>query len=833
MKKIIRTFIVLLLVFSVFSSCKFFYQPVDTYLKEYTENCAIMRYEYSKEYPNDTTEIVNIPSEDDVSITCYLRNPQLVTLGASLTNNINDVTGFTFKQSSTDKRIVTLTIDKDYLYNTELNYAMNNSSADITTSIVLQQLNGSSILRTFEPYSISMKANTPPDIPEGVTVSNNSEKNTYLLCFNMCDMNGINADIESIKINDNSFAIKYDKTNSYGFTIPDSRFSVTSTKPSYYQKNTSNNIDFNETGLYSRPVYFDTQDTISDENKSYTIIFTDRLGLTSSITTSVKSQRIEQLSCSELHQAKIVQQTGSEYGSVKITCPTDFSDATIYYEVCATEGNYSDLPDDTNTFTKYNEGNQVSDVTLDLNIGWNRIKVFARKSGYVDSYPQIFDIYVSRVRVYVNADYTGSVNTGSSSNPFTTIKDAINSLEEPSSEDNTILLLSDVTITETIENKKNSDSVNLTIYGINSDGTYINRTISGNETLPVFSITEKAVILDYLTITKGKNTNGGTISILSGAKVTIQNNCEITDCIGTNGSAIYCSGDSGNLSIVNLYGKIHDNTAENSIIELDNYSTLNMYSQSAIQDNTCTSSSPVCVNIKENGLLNMQGGTIKDNGISNYYDVKINENAILQIQGDSFIDKTYLQNINGTVITVSGSLDNETVTSLTLADYTIDKQILSNTTDVTLNQSICDQFDIEPKENIEYCIILEENKGILKEAGIKLANIDKVELSVSSTEFNTESLQLTEDTKITMSILAKDSSGNEIDISDYITNKSMILYQDTIPVSGYSITSQDDSVTCELSLTGLYISVYQLKMSVTINGTVYSEQVNIYVKTND
>lgn len=199
MKKNFKSAFVLVLIFSVFSSCKLFNQPIDTYLKEYTENCAIMRYEYSKEYPTDDDGYVNLSSDDSAIVTCYLRNTQMITLDSKLTSMANSIAGYTFEQDTSDMKVVSLTIDKDFLYNTELNYAINNSSADITPTITLQQLNGNTVLRTFEPYQIKIKANSSPQIPEGVLVSNNSEKNTYLLCFNMCDMSGINADIESIK----------------------------------------------------------------------------------------------------------------------------------------------------------------------------------------------------------------------------------------------------------------------------------------------------------------------------------------------------------------------------------------------------------------------------------------------------------------------------------------------------------------------------------------------------------------------------------------------------------------------------------------------------------
>lgn len=286
MKIQIRIMFMLILLMCLIS-CDHYAQPIDTFLGEYSEKCVILACNYPQEYKMNSNNFYVLNSSKSVNIECLIRNPQLVTLYGGFSTSAKDNSGLSFAQQDLDKRFITITIDKLFIYNAELDYARNKASADITTSLYLRTIDEASNIIEYEPYSFYWHVNSKPPVPQGIVVSNNVNTNTYLLCFDMCDMNGIHADIVSIKINDQSFDVQYNESNLFGFSINDSRFEVTSIKPDYYQVNEVNGIDFNASGEYTRPVYFDTNDLISDEDREYTITIKDRLGLTNSVTVSI------------------------------------------------------------------------------------------------------------------------------------------------------------------------------------------------------------------------------------------------------------------------------------------------------------------------------------------------------------------------------------------------------------------------------------------------------------------------------------------------------------------------------------------------------------------
>ena len=58
------------------SSCNLFGLKVHDYLKEYTENAAVLLYQLDKEYPLDKEGFVSVPSDKELNVYLILRNPK-------------------------------------------------------------------------------------------------------------------------------------------------------------------------------------------------------------------------------------------------------------------------------------------------------------------------------------------------------------------------------------------------------------------------------------------------------------------------------------------------------------------------------------------------------------------------------------------------------------------------------------------------------------------------------------------------------------------------------------------------------------------------------------
>lgn len=69
-------FLFLFISFWLFSSCDLFNQDLKGYLKRYTEEAAIGRYELDGVYPVDSSGYTCIDSTTAHTITFYMRNPE-------------------------------------------------------------------------------------------------------------------------------------------------------------------------------------------------------------------------------------------------------------------------------------------------------------------------------------------------------------------------------------------------------------------------------------------------------------------------------------------------------------------------------------------------------------------------------------------------------------------------------------------------------------------------------------------------------------------------------------------------------------------------------------
>lgn len=162
-------------VLTLFSACdspsSSWEEPVRDYFDKYTNTAAIEKQEISFQTQKDNSGTTCIPSDGNKTITFYLRNPRLYTLETSFSEP-DTYPDIQIVQDTQDKTIIRLTYSQDYLLAHE-------GGQQIGGTIYLTE---SETLREFDPYSFSLKCNTPPPGVKGQSVQTASNGH-FWVCF--------------------------------------------------------------------------------------------------------------------------------------------------------------------------------------------------------------------------------------------------------------------------------------------------------------------------------------------------------------------------------------------------------------------------------------------------------------------------------------------------------------------------------------------------------------------------------------------------------------------------------------------------------------------------
>lgn len=161
-------------VLTLFSACdspsSSWEEPVRDYFDKYTNTAAIEKQEISFQTQKDNSGTTCIPSDGNKTVTFYLRNPRLYTLDINFPEAI-ETSGIIVEQDMQDKTVIRLTYPESYLLAHE-------GGQQIGGTIYLTE---SETLREFDPYSFSLKCNTPPPGVKGQSVQSYNSK--YYVCF--------------------------------------------------------------------------------------------------------------------------------------------------------------------------------------------------------------------------------------------------------------------------------------------------------------------------------------------------------------------------------------------------------------------------------------------------------------------------------------------------------------------------------------------------------------------------------------------------------------------------------------------------------------------------
>ncbi|MBR4387006.1 MAG: leucine-rich repeat protein [Treponema sp.] len=175
MKKITITSIFAATVITLFSACNnssssTWEEPVNDYFDKYTNTAAIEKQEINFPTQKDNSGTTCITSDGDKTVTFYLRNPRQYTLNTSFSDP-DSHPHIRIEQDMQDKTIIRVTYSQSYLQEHE-------GGQQIGGTIYLSE---AETLREFDPYSFSLKCNSPPPSVNGQSVQ--TDGNNYIVCF--------------------------------------------------------------------------------------------------------------------------------------------------------------------------------------------------------------------------------------------------------------------------------------------------------------------------------------------------------------------------------------------------------------------------------------------------------------------------------------------------------------------------------------------------------------------------------------------------------------------------------------------------------------------------
>ena len=563
MIKKICVYSICLVIISYITGCKFFNQPMLDYLEEWTNTAQVSKHTFDDTYPV-IGDITNIPSGKDRVITYYLINPQNYTLDSSVTFAhddslvVNNKTPSDFaivEQDATDKSLIRLTL-KDSVGATGI-LPLDGDGTEITPTITIREPNSG---RFFGSYTVPVRVNSAPAGISSPIILCNTKDNTYVICFNMPDMNttsSIHRDIVSLTVS--GFY-----SNTYTVTAP----SDSDTNGLTGVVNSYNDTNYREVnGSFvgnktSRFVAIETGISLNTVSEPQcTITLTDSSGLTSVVTASTEAPPLPAVTANP----------GS--GTIEPGDLVTFNHATagskVTLTLSSTEGVTSSAgPFTENTVTFTGGGSGIS-LTFVKKGTYTVTATAGGVSGARDT-TTTFTYTVPYSAVYISQNGSDSNGTGTPINPFATLDKAIETIDG----EGVVYVTGNVAVTS----EHNHSSGSLTLRGYDGGGTL------KNDSGRVLNITGGSVTLgEGITLTghinyanarggavhvtggkftmesgstiadssvKGTSASGGGVSVGSGGTFTMNDGAKIIRCQAWDGGgAVYVSGDGANFTM--------------------------------------------------------------------------------------------------------------------------------------------------------------------------------------------------------------------------------------------------------------------------------------------
>ena len=799
-------FSLVFLPFLLFASCSFFEEswnePVNDYLKKYTETSAVTEYKVVSGNYEAASGNVFVSSSADFAVNLFLRNPQnyifpddCIRLSFPKFDKDSaekkfgskiDTSVISIVQDEKDSSILILKYPSEFLLFAETGF-------DISPEV-----------RLFHPVSkadfgsyTSFRAfcDSPPPLIFGAVVYKNPSTGKYVVFFNMPSkglLSGIHSDIKSVSVNGKKTSVVLNEDGT--FVFENNQFKIGNDSALY-------SVSLAPFEEYGQAVYFLTDDSLTDEKIVYAIALEDAAGFSSSVQTTVESIRLGSVdvrdSAGNALQSDgfVSQDESSSYATITLSPAqsaadgADTSDSILVYEL------YQGTDDSGKVL--YSGKNAGGEISLKIPAGKVYLRVYSHKDLYADSIPKEFGIHVLKSMLFVSPVGNDTTNSGSENSPFATIAKTFSGEG-----------FSDITVLGTVQ------LVGSVQEDVNLSAANANVVINGNEN-SVASLkmsatggklkTNKLDVAGSLTVEKGAlvfsggnigsdvTVNGGNLTAenasvagsvniengevsfadgkidsslnVKGGKVTSDNTSVAGSLSVEKGALVFSGGNIGLDVTVNGGNLTAENASVAGSVNIENGEV--SFSKGTISGDISVSDGTLeiqdCTISKD---LNVSGGTVRLKNCSVNGNINYNGGSLV-LEGDFALEgsikiaagmKVGIKNLASSKnIKISGTTETES--------WKVGTEVIYSTDGTALSDLICSKFSVKNKDSggKSLCIVpssTDATKGVLSVAGASVAEPDieqpEYTLSLSPVSFTPGNA----DNKISLSIT--DSAGNSV-----------------------------------------------------------------------
>lgn len=773
MKKITFTeifrFSLVFLPFLLFASCSFFEEswnePVNDYLKKYTETSAVTEYKIVSGNYEAASGNVFVSSSADFAVNLFLRNPQnyifpddCIRLSFPKFDKDSaekkfgskiDTSVISIVQDEKDSSILVLKYPSEFLLFAETGF-------DISPEVRLFHPVSKADFGSYTSFRAS--CDSPPPLIFGAVVYKNPSTGKHVVFFNMPSkglLSGIHSDIKSVSVNGNKTSVVLNEDGT--FVFENTQFKIGNDSASY----TASLAPFEE---YGQAVYFLTDDSLTDEKIVYAIALEDAAGFSSSVQTTVKSIRLGSVdvrdSAGNALQSDgfVSQDESSSYATITLSPAqsaadgADTSDSILVYEL------YQGTDDSGKVL--YSGKNAGGEISLKIPAGKVYLRVYSHKDLYADSIPKEFGIHVLKSMLFVSPDGNDTTNSGSENSPFATIAKTFSGEG-----------FSDITVLGTVQ------LVGSVQEDVNLSAANANVVINGNEN-SVASLkmsatggklkTNKLDVAGSLSVEKGTLVfSGGNIGsdvTVNGGKLTVENTSVAGSVNIEKGEVSFADGKIDSSLIVKGGKLTAENTSVTGSVSIENGEV--SFSKGTISGDISVSDGTLeihdCTISKD---LNVSGGTVRLKNCSVNGNINYNGGSLV-LEGDFALEgsikiaagmKVGIKNLAASKnIKISGTTETE--------EWNVGTEVIYSTDGTALSDLICSKFSVKNKDSSgkSLCIVpssADAKKGVLSIAGVSVVpSFGQPEYTLTLSPALFSSVQ--PDNKVSLAVT--DSGGNSV-----------------------------------------------------------------------
>lgn len=798
MKKITFTeifrFSLVFLPFLLFASCSFFEEswnePVNDYLKKYTETSAVTEYKVVSGNYEAASGNVFVSSSADFAVNLFLRNPQnyifpddCIRLSFPKFDKDSaekkfgskiDTSVISIVQDEKDSSILVLKYPSEFLLFAETGF-------DISPEVRLFHPVSKADFGSYTSFRAS--CDSPPPLIFGAVVYKNRSTGKHVVFFNMPSkglLSGIHSDIKSVSVNGNKTSVVLNEDGT--FVFENNQFKIGNDSASY----TASLAPFEE---YGQAVYFLTDDTLTDEKIVYAIALEDAGGFSSSVQTTVESIRLGSVdvrdSAGNALQSDgfVSQDESSSYATITLSPAqsaadgADTSDSILVYEL------YQGTDDSGKVL--YSGKNAGGEISLKIPAGKVYLRVYSHKDLYADSIPEEFGIHVLKSMLFVSPDGNDTTNSGSENSPFATIAKTFSG--EGFSD---ITVLGTVQLVGSVQEdvELSAANANVVINGNENSVASLKMSATGGKLK-----TNKLDVADSLTVEKGTLVfSGGNIGsdvTVNGGKLTAENTSVAGSVSIENGEVSFADGKID--SSLNVKGGklTSDNTSVAGSVNIEKGEVA--FSKGTISGDISVSDGTLeiqdCTISKD---LNVSGGTVRLKNCSVNGNINYNGGSLV-LEGDFALEgsikiaagmKVGIKNLAASKnIKISGTTEIEA--------WNVGTEVIYSTDGTALSDLICSKFSVKNKDSggKSLCVVpssADAKKGVLSIAGVSVVpsfGQPEYSLSLSPCAFTPGNA----DNKVSLAVTDSDGKAVTPDSVEFVLyqnkNKVAVLQNGLIP----------------------------------------------------